>query len=363
MTDDHIHDNGFDEDALIEELLAIEGHDAATEEADIPATDEIDIEYEAAQLQRKPGTNAIIRALQEADERFPNKTLVDGLSDLSQEAMDAIRPTWQAVAPAVQRAIMRGLIRSAEASIHVDYRRFGIDGLSGDDPRVREHAIELLWEDETLEVMYKLVGMAADDDNRDVRAAALSSLGRYILMGELGDISPEETRLAEETVIRIWQSENSDLEVKRRALEAIANCSHEIVPHAIQQAYDSPSPEMRASAVFAIGRTADKRWQDIVMAEIDNPEPAIRYEAARAAGELALVEAVPRLAEMTMEDDRELALTAIWSLGEIGGRTAMQILETLIEKAEDEGDDDMIDALEDAIGNAALASELDDLDF
>ncbi|TVR20086.1 MAG: HEAT repeat domain-containing protein [Anaerolineaceae bacterium] len=363
MTNDHIQDDNFDEDALIEELLAVEGHDAAVVEPDLPPVDDIDIETEAARLQRKPDDNAVIRALREADEQFPGKALVDGLSDLSYEQMEAIRPTWQSVAPAIQRAIMRGLISSAEASIHVDYRRFGIDALDGDDPRVREHAIELLWEDQSLEVMYKLIRMAEGDDNRDVRAAALSSLGRYILMGEVGDLSPEETRNAEETVIRIWQNESSDLEVKRRALEAIANCSHEIVPHAIQQAYDNPSSEMRASAIFAIGRTADKRWQDIVMAEIDNPEPAIRYEAARAAGELALVESVPRLAEMTMEDDRELTLTAIWSLGEIGGRTAMQILETLIEKAEDEGDDDMIDALEDAIGNATLASELDDLDF
>jgi hypothetical protein len=176
-------------------------------------------------------------------------------------------------------------------------------------------------------------------------------------MGELGDLPEEQTVRAQQSVVRHLQNVNESLEVRRRSLEAIANCSHAVVPGAIREAYDSDIQPLQISAVFAMGRTCDTdRWQDIVLREISSLDNEMRYEAARASGELEIAEAVPHLGRLTMEDDREIKLMSIWALGEIGGKQATRILDALLEEAETEDDADLIEAIEDAIGNASLAS-------
>ena len=45
---------------------------------------------------------------------------------------------------------------------------------------------------------------------------------------------------------------------------------------------------MRQSALFAMGRTADSRWAKVVLSELESHEPAMRFEAAQAAGEMGL---------------------------------------------------------------------------
>jgi hypothetical protein len=57
---------------------------------------------------------------------------------------------------------------------------------------------------------------------------------------------------------------------------------------------------------------------------------------------------------LALGDDREIQLVAIWSLGEIGGKESMRVLEFLLGKAEEDEDDDLEEAVEDAIGNASL---------
>src|SRR5690606_36751293 len=117
----------------------------------------------------------------------------------------------------------------------------------------------------------------------------------------------------------------------------------------------------QASAVFAMGRTCDNRWNDIVLREIDNADPANRYEAARASGELEIKEAVPHLARLAQGPDREIKEVAIWSLGEIGGSYAMKILGALADVAEQDEDVDQLESIEEAFVNASLACR--DFDF
>ena len=86
---------------------------------------------------------------------------------------------------------------------------------------------------------------------------------------------------------------------------------------------------MQASAIFAMGRNADKYWHDRVIAELDNANIEIRFEAARACGELEATEAVSKLITLIEDDDTDLEVqeTAIWALGRIGGSTAREALE------------------------------------
>ncbi|PJF22807.1 MAG: hypothetical protein CUN56_04160 [Phototrophicales bacterium] len=332
---------------------------------DFSQFDDVYDDEEDTRLEESPSLESVIQALQNLHDTSPvERNIIYGLSGLSHDDCVHLTPTWNQTHAAIRRKLIRSLIHHSEADFRLDYRSFGILCLHDADPHVREAAVELLWEDQSLEVMHSLIQIVKQDDSWDVRATALSGLGRYILAGELEELPQEETRPALQIALDIWQNTQEDINVRRRALEAIANSSHASVPTAIEEAFNSPYQQMQVSAVFAMGRTYDaERWGERVIDLIDHDDPEIRYEAARAAGELSLMDAVPKLAQIIMEDDHEIRIVAIEALGEIGGKTTARILDALLEKAEQEEDDELQEIIEDAIANASLVDRLNDYDF
>jgi HEAT repeat protein len=303
-----------------------------------------------------PSLEDTLTALKTYEEGMPGAVIVYGLSNLSDDDLERLKPMWELILPETRARILNTLVDVSEANFELDYRAIGLFSLNDNDALVRKAAIEVLWEDESFELMNKLVNMAQWDESAMVRAAAASALGRFILLGELGDLPEDKVIPAQDAVVNLWIDSNEEVEVRRRALEAVANCGHEIVRDAIEEAYQSHEQLMRVSAIFAMGRTYDERWNDVILREMDNPVPEIRYEAARASGELEITEAIPRLARLAANDDREVKEAAIWSLGEIGGREAMRVLDRLAEDADNAEDDALLEAIEDAIANASLVS-------
>ena len=89
---------------------------------------------------------------------------------------------------------------------------------------------------------------------------------------------------------------------------------------------------MKVSAIFAMGRNADYRWISHIIEELDNDNAELRFEAARACGELEAKEAISKLAHILDEDpDVEVQEMAVWALGRIGGDTAREVLEICLE--------------------------------
>lgn len=305
----------------------------------------------------RPNIGITLEALRKgAEDHNPAAILFYGLSGLSEAELDRLKPVWAELTDEYRTKVMQRLAETSETDFEMDYRVMGFLGLDDASPEVRKAAIDVLWEDETLELMHKLMLLAQVDTSVEVRAAALTGLGRFILLGELGDLPEEETIPAQNVAVKILKDELLDVDIRRRALEAISNCSHEIVPSAIQRAYRSSEHRMKVSSIFAMGRSYDERWTDIVLREIESENDEIRYEAARAAGELEILEAVPLLGRLLADDDREIKEVAVWSLGEIGGREAQRILSAMLEVAEEAEDEDLIEAIEDAISTASIAS-------
>jgi HEAT repeat protein len=304
----------------------------------------------------KPDLNTTLEALRAGEEGKLSATIFYGLSGLSSAELQTFLPVWEALSAGYRRKVMRRMVEIAEANFELDYRALGTLMLNDPDPGVREAAIELLWEDQSLGLMNRLIELAQWDEVRQVRAAALSALGRFILAGELGELPEAQVARAQEVAVTLL-TEEEDVDVRRRALEAISNSSHEIVEEAIREAYNSHEHRMRVSALFAMGRSCDEQWDSIVLRELDSDDPEMRYEAARAAGELEIVAAVPRLVSLASGSDREIKETAIWSLGEIGGSDAVRALSLLARKAEESGDDDLMEAIEDAVASASLVDD------
>jgi HEAT repeat protein len=88
-----------------------------------------------------------------------------------------------------------------------------------------------------------------------------------------------------------------------------------------------------------------------VLENLSNKIPAIRGEAARAAGELEISEANPYLFEMLEDPDEFVRSAAIWSLSQIGGEGVQDALTSMLDETEDE---DEADLLESALDNLAF---------
>ena len=304
---------------------------------------------------QQPDLEKTLSVLKESDSTL-NSTIFYGLSALDPEDIGRLEPVWATLPATYRGALLRELVEASESNFDLNYGALGFFALSDSEAEVREAAIDLLWEDETLELMNRLIELALYDEATAVRAAAASALGRFILLGELGDLPETEAVKAQDAAVSILNNLDEEIDVRRRALEAIANGGHEMVDEAIREAYDSDDPQMQISSVFAMGRTYDQQWSEFVLRQLDSDDPEMRYEAARASGELELEEAVPKLKRLVFDDDREIQEVAIWSLGEIGSREAVRMLERLATDAKHKNDAELLEAIEDAIGTASLSS-------
>lgn len=307
--------------------------------------------------EEKPTFEDALAALAEDRENLPGPVVLYGLSDLTETQLAQLEPVWRKLDLAYQRILMQMLVDVSEQNFELNYDALGYANLEAAEAKIRQAAIELLWEDNSLYLMYRFIELARTDPDVDVRVEAIKALGRFILMGELGDIGEHETAKAQKTLLAFIHDDDENNAVRRYALESLANCSRaELVP-LIQTAYRSQQVLMRQSAVVAMGRTCDAdAWSSQVLEELESDDPDMRHAAVRAAGELQLEDAVPEIVRILAEADRVTQETAIWSLGEIGGKQATQTLETLASGAEEVGDDALVVLIEDAIANAALAS-------
>lgn len=269
----------------------------------------------------------VLRHLGQHQERLRARYLY-ALSGMTRAQLDEFRRVWPSFSVERRRAIVRSLAELTEHSYEVNFDAIFLLALGDEDPEVRSAAIEGLWEYENPALIEPLIYLLRTDCAYTVRAAAAAALGRFVLLGELEKLSPALSQRVEEVLRATINQATEHTEVRRRAVEAIAYSGKAYVRQIIQAAYHSDDDRMQASALFAMGRSADPYWRELLAIELDNPNPALRYEAARACGELETSQAVPRLAEMAFNDpDREVQSAAVWALACIGGREARAALE------------------------------------
>lgn len=277
------------------------------------------------------------------------------LSDLEGEDRERLYQEWGTIPLERRRKLMHRVAEVSETNFDMDFSAVTRLAMTDLDAELREAAVEAAWTDESPEMLNRLLPMASIDFSPSVRAAAISALGRFIELGEDGKFDKQLARQAENLAIRIYKNEDLDTEIRRRALEAISNCSRPEVMEMIEDGYKHRDLRMRASAVYAMGRTCDEQWENIVLKELQNRDALMRYEAVRAAGELSIESALPLLARLIEEADREVMEMTVWSLGEIGGAEAQRLLREKADEAERDGDDDLSEAIEEALATASLA--------
>jgi HEAT repeat protein len=289
-----------------------------------------------------------------ADESRPIRSVnLANLSDLSRDQADRFRVTWANLSPERRLEAISGMVEQAESNIHLNFHAILRGCLTDPNAAVRKLAVEGLWEDERTSLVHPLLAILASDADTDVRAVAASSLGRFVLLGVLGDIARPLADEVESGLRTAWLRPKEVVEVRRRALEGLAYSESPEVQTLIENAYFDEDELMRQSAVFAMGRTADRRWTRYVMAELHSAGAPMRFEAAAAAGELRLPGAVKTLTRLMDDPDGAVRESAALALGKIGGKEAQRALRAAVE-----GDDARLaEAAQDALDELAFNSE------
>ncbi len=195
--------------------------------------------------------------------------------------------------------------------------------LSGDESsEVRRLAASSLWESVSANTVRLVLRLAQSDRNLEVREAALISLANYTLAYEVGKLRAtlgEELKAALQAMV---SDEGEPLLVRRRSLEAIGVFNKQPVRELIKWGFAHHDREVKISAVYAMGRSADDFWLPEVMQALSSTDGEVCFEAARAAGEIELTQAVSRLTELANDEDREVATSAAFALASIATEEA-----------------------------------------
>jgi HEAT repeat protein len=251
------------------------------------------------------------------------------LSDLSGEETQLLGKVWAKIPLERRRQIIAQLILLSEDNFQLNFDSVFKVCLQDPDALIREKAIEGLSECEQPSLIAPLIGLLKRDSEKSVRAAAAIALGRFALMAELETLPSRYGQQIEDALLSVIDDPEEEVEVRRRAVEAISSFSSPRIREIIEEAYDSEETKMRVSAIYAMGRNCDLVWLPILIRELENPDPEMRFEAARACGELGEEGAVPFLENRLSDPDLLVRLAAIEALGQIGGREAKGILHHL----------------------------------
>lgn len=297
-----------------------------------------------------------IAVLRDVDAAFTAE-MIYGLSDLAGQRLQTFRDVWDALPVERRRKLIARLVETGETNFDLDFSPIINAAIKDADPEVRKSAMEGVIEDSPHRVVEDLMKAVQDDPLSEVRAAAAKALVPFVLKGELGKLPAALNLRLQDTLWALYNNLNEDLDVRRRALEGLGNCGREGVIELIREAYYADDLPMRVSALFAMGRSCDDVWTPIIIEELGSEQPEMRYEATRAAGELELRPALPKLVDLAYEGDREIQEMAIWAIGEIGGKEARSVLENLASLADETGDEELTNVIAEAQGAATLAGD------
>lgn len=282
-------------------------------------------------------------------------------SDLDPKSLRLFLDIWSSVKPARKVLLLDELLANLETDNIVSYMEIGRSLLDDEDGEVRARAIRLLAESDDPNLAIKLTDILLNDADLAPRMEAANLLGEFILLGELEKLPGSIQSKAEDALISIVRREDNPA-LRKRSIEALGYSSRLELAGLIESAFQRADPTWVASALRAMGRSHDERWNEDVIGMLLNDDPQIRFAAVEAAGELSIEDAGPILLQMLEEEeeDDDVVAAAIWSISQIGSDDARIYLLNLIENTEDE---DMIEFLEDALENLDFMEELNKFDL
>ncbi|RPJ22788.1 MAG: HEAT repeat domain-containing protein [Chloroflexi bacterium] len=303
---------------------------------------------------------SVLDALLSDRKDFP-RVYLQQFSDIGPLELKSLLDVWPRVKPSRKLTLLAELDALAEVDTLVSFDDFARALLTDPDPEIRTLAIRLLDECEDTKLVPSFLDMLKSDPSVNVRMEAANALNLFVDLGELEEISEDIYRQVEDALLASAASED-DVRVRRVALESLGYSSRPEVITLIESAFQRKDPAWQASALVAMGRSADDRWDEEVTHSLVHVDERIRKAAVQSAGELSLQSARPILLKMLGEEEDAIILNAaIWSLSQIGGEDVRTYLENLLDVIED--DDEQIAYLEEALDNLSFTEDLERFDL
>ena len=271
-------------------------------------------------------------------------------SDLAPEELARFARVWVKVSLERRQKFVDGLVELAEDNTELDFIGVFKVCLRDSHDVVREKAIVGLWEFEDRSLITLLVDLLNSDGSNRVRASAATALGKFASLAQDRKILSKDGEQVKTSLMKALSDRDEYTEVRRRALEAVAAYNTGDVHEYVQWAYRADSHELKCSSLYAMGRTGDNRWMPMLLKEMHSPIPALRYEAATACGELDDEESAPHLVPLLEDEDLQVQLAAIGSLGKIGGSLAKRALRRCMKNGDPTMEEAARVALEDIQG-------------
>lgn len=313
-----------------------------------------------ASNQNKYEFDAIKAALLNNEAPFP-PAMIYYFSDIAEDELALLENVWPEVWVERRRGLLEDMETLAENDTLLYFDPVAVMCLEDPDPVARATAIRLLWQSQKEALVPLLIKRLTQDPESIVQAAAATALGMFVNLGELEEIKASTYQQVLECLIAAYL-DSKDTLVCRRALESLGYASHPEVPGFISRAYESDDEEWLQSALYAMGRSYDRRYTDLVLRMFDHPDAVVRYEAVRAAGELEAEKAREPLIDLLEEgtDDDDIYFAAIWSLSKIGGEGVRELIELALEDSDDPED---IQFLEEALENLDFTEQVNRFDL
>lgn len=290
------------------------------------------------------------------EDKPPRYATLAGMSDMSRFELDKFSRVWSNLSIERQRTIISRLVEMAEENVDLDFDPIFQLCINNSDAAVREKAILGLWECEDRTIIGPLIDRLTKDTSPEVRSAAAVALGRFATLANEAKLPPVDGQRIKDALIGVLRNPQDPADVRRRALESVAPFNTLVVQELIRKSYDSNDLRIRASALFAMGKTGEMQWMRYLLRELRGQSPILRFEAANACGELGEESCVPYLIPLLEDDDLQVQLAAIRALGEIGGAMATRALRRCSHSEEQAIRDASTEALENLEGERSPLS-------
>lgn len=282
-------------------------------------------------------------------------------SDLDPKSLRLFLDVWSSVPQNRKLLLLDSLIAHLDDETIVSYEDIGKALLTDPDAEVRARALGLLVESNDPRLVDSLLNIFLNDSDLAPRLKAALLLGEFVLLGELEELDEARQRKIEDALMSVIRSDANPA-LRRQALESFGYSSREEAVAVLESAYEREDPLWVASALCAMGRSHDSRWNDNVVSKLLDDDPRVRFAAAEAAGNLNIEEASPIMLQMLEdeEEDDDVTLAAIWALSQIGGEDARAYILSLLESTDDE---EATEFLEGALENLDFNEEMNKFDL
>ena len=263
------------------------------------------------------------------DEQILDPVNLYKLSDISPDNLAEIQKIWTKINLERRRALVEDLEDLTDTNPLLSFEPIFRLALKDEDEQVRFFATRAIEVFDTDDLIPYFLSVLKEEVSVDLRAVTASVLGKYVYRGELDKISNKLKKNIEDHLLEILDKDHP-LEIQCRALEAVSYSSREEVRDHILKAYQSEMDEWVASSLFAMGRSFDHQYSELVFEKLQHTSPKVRLEAVRASGELTLEVAVPIIIDL-LQDLPDIRGAAIWALSQIGGEEAGPAIQGLLD--------------------------------